>query len=162
MPAILRWPGKLKAGTTSQQVLSVTDYFPTLTAAAGIQPGNTLPFDGKNLWPSIATGKIERRHDIFLSVESGGAFRSSLRDEEWKLVREVSKNDKVDQYLFHIEEDPSEQNDVSIKRPDLVKELTARSEKWSALHPVDGDRATEAPPPGWSAPKQWIEAAREA
>ena len=41
----MRWPGHLKPGVTSQQVMSMMDYFPTLTAAAGVTPGSTLPLE---------------------------------------------------------------------------------------------------------------------
>jgi arylsulfatase A-like enzyme len=34
VPAILKWPGKLKAGTKSSQVMQMIDIFPTLAAAA--------------------------------------------------------------------------------------------------------------------------------
>src|SRR5690349_20403364 len=52
VPAIMRWPGHLKPGSSSQQVMTMMDYFPTLTGAAGVKPGNKLAMDGKNLWPA--------------------------------------------------------------------------------------------------------------
>jgi arylsulfatase A-like enzyme len=160
VPTVIRFPGRLKAGGTSQQVMSMMDYFPTLTAAAGVQPGNSLPFDGKNLWPAIAGGKVEPRDDIFFA--NGGAVmdRYSVHHREWKLVREVPRSGGAKNYLFRIQEDPTESNDLSAKDPKLVAELTRRIEEWAKLHPADGVR--DAPTPkGYKAPALWVEAARE-
>ena len=100
VPAVMRWPGKLKPGTTSQQVMSMMDYFPTLTAAVGIAPGNILPFDGNNLWPAITSGKVEPREDIFFSVGSGARQSLSVHHREWKLVRETSRSRRSEELSF--------------------------------------------------------------
>ena len=124
VPAIMRWPGHLKAGTTSQQVMTMMDYFPTLAGAVGVKPGNTRPLDGKNLWPSITGGKVEPRDDIYFAVETDGAMRFGVHHREWKLVREVPHDGgEAKNYLFHIEEDPTEKNDLADKNPKLVADL---------------------------------------
>ena len=161
VPAILRWPGHLKPGGVSQQVLSVIDYFPTLAAAAAIKPGNKLPFDGLNLWPNISGGKPLTRENLFLSVQSAGLFRSSLRHREWKLVQESSPSGKQNAtHLFRMDEDPNETNDLASKQPTIMAELTALTEKWQALAPAETEVESAEPPNGWRAPKQWAEAAK--
>ncbi len=159
VPAILRWPGKLRAGSVSRQVLSMMDWFPTLTAAAGVPPGNALPFDGTNLWPAIASAKPVVRDDIFFVVENQGIMRFAAHHQEWKLVREVSRADgKSENWLFRVEDDPEEHNNRAEKEPRLVSELTRRIEEWRRLHPGDGQRESRMPA-GWKAPKLWAEAA---
>jgi len=160
VPTVMRFPGRLKAGGVSRQVMSMMDYFPTLAAAAGVQPGNSLPFDGKNLWPAIAGGKVEPRDDIFFAIGMGGADQYAVHQREWKLVREVPRSGGAKNYLFHIQEDPTESNDLSAKNPKLVAELTRRIEEWARLHPSDGVRDGGAPK-GYKAPALWAEAARE-
>jgi arylsulfatase A-like enzyme len=159
VPAVIRWTGVLKPGV-SQQVLYTADYFPTLAAAAGIKPGNKLPFDGKNLWPELKSGKRQNREDLFFSVESGGLLRYAVLRREWKLVREVnSRTNEATNYLFRIEEDPSEKNNLAGREPKLVAELISVVDRWRALHPADGQRNTGAPPKNWKAPRRWAEAA---
>jgi arylsulfatase A-like enzyme len=161
VPAVMRWPGHLAAGGTSRQVMSMMDYFPTLTGAAGVTPGNTLALDGKNLWPAISSGRVEAREDIFFVVETGGVERFGVHHGEWKLVREAPKSGAgAKNYLFHIEEDPTESNDLAEKNPKVAADLAQRIEQWRKLHPADGVRET-APPKGYQAPKLWAEAARE-
>ena len=161
VPAVMRWPGHLKAGATSNQVMSMMDYFPTLAGAAGVSPGNTLPLDGKNLWPAVSTGKTEPRDDIFFVVETAGVERYAVHQREWKLVREVPRNGAPRNYLFRIEEDPTESHDVAEQNPKLVADLVRRIDEWRKLHPADGVRETNGPPANWQSPKQWVEAARE-
>ena len=112
MPAAMRWPAKIKPGTRSAQVTTVMDLFPTLCAAAGVTPRNQLPLDGKNVWPAIASGKVEPREDLFFGTGSGSKFLYSVLHKEWKLVREISRQDKsATNYLFRIADDPEEKHD---------------------------------------------------
>ena len=53
----LRWPAALPGGTRMEQIMSAMDVFPTLAAAAGIEPRNERPLDGRNMWPAIARGE---------------------------------------------------------------------------------------------------------
>jgi arylsulfatase A-like enzyme len=157
----MRWPGRLKAGAVSSQVMSMMDYFPTLAGAAGVSPGPTLPLDGRNLWPSITGGRTEAREDIFFAIQGAGMLRLAVHSREWKLVREVPRSGEARNYLFRIEEDPTEKNDLSAKEPKLVADLVRRIEEWRKVHPADGVRETPQPE-GWKAPALWAEAAREA
>jgi arylsulfatase A-like enzyme len=159
VPAVMRWPGRLKPGSVSRQVLTMMDYFPTLTAAAGLTPGSTLPLDGRNMWPSLTGEKAEAREDIFFAVETN-MVRLAVRRREWKLVREEPRSGPPQNYLFRIDEDPTESHDLAEKNPKLVAELAAGIAAWRKFHPAGGAR--EIPQPeGYQAPKLWAEAARD-
>jgi len=160
VPALMRWPGRLQAGAVSRQVLTMMDYFPTLAAACGVKPGNRLRLDGKNLWPAIRSGRAERREDLFFVVEGARQVRLAVHRGEWKLVREETRGGEARNYLFHIEEDPNERNDVAAKHSKLVEELAGAIAEWRKLHPADGVRDRPAPD-GYRAPAMWAEAARE-
>jgi arylsulfatase A-like enzyme len=156
VPAVMRWPGKIKAGAVSHQMMTMMDYFPTLIAAAGIEPGNHRPFDGRNLWPALVAGREEPREDLFFSVEAGGAPRYAVHHQEWKLVIDGEKK-----LLFRIVEDPNETTDLAAKEPKLVADLAARIDQWKQLHPKNGERNTNRAPAGFHSPPLWAEAARE-
>lgn len=160
VPAVMRYPGRLPAGAVSQQVMTMMDYFPTLTAAAGIPSGFHHPFDGVNLWPAITSAKPIPRGDIFFSVQAGAADHFAALTPEWKLVRTVPKDGQPRNLLFRIVEDPSETNDLSAQNSQLVAGLVSKIEEWRRLHPRDGVRDT-GQPAGWKAPPLWAEAARE-
>jgi arylsulfatase A-like enzyme len=154
VPALLRWPGRLAAGRSSQ-VMSAIDVFPTLAAAAGVRPRNKLPLDGKNVWPLLSGGRAEPREALFFAVDSGRTTHFAVHRGEWKLVRSEGTD-----YLFRISEDPDEKNDVAARHPDVVKDLARQLLDWQKLHPAGGVRAADRPPAGWKAPAQWAEAAR--
>jgi arylsulfatase A-like enzyme len=152
-PAVLCWPGALKPGE-SRQVVTACDVFPTLAAAAGVQPGNRLPLDGRNLWQSLSNGGVQAREALFFAVEIA-RLSSAVHRREWKLVREGTD------HLFRIDEDPNEERDLAVGNSALVKELAAELEAWRLLHPPGGIRNAPQPPAGWQAPPQWAEAAVE-
>jgi arylsulfatase A-like enzyme len=159
VPALMRFPGRLKPGSVSRQVLTAMDYFPTLAAACGVSSGNRLPFDGRNLWPALTSGRTEPRQDLCFVHEGGRYIRLAILHREWKLVREEPASAPPVNYLFQIEDDPEERRDLASAHPDLVATLTARLDAWRRLHPPDGVR--ERPrPEGWTAPPLWAEAAR--
>lgn len=160
VPAAMRFPGRLPAGAVSQQVMTMMDYFPTLTAAAGVPTGPHQPFDGMNLWPAITSGKPVARGEIFFSVQSGANDQYAMLTPEWKLVRTAPRDGQPRNLLFRIAEDPNETTDLSGQNPRVVAALAGKIEQWRKLHPRDGVRDT-GQPAGWKAPPLWAEAARE-
>ena len=61
----------------------------------------------------------------------------------------------VTNYLFRIQEDPNEYNNLAQAHPDVVQDLSARINDWRALYPINGTRTQLMPPPGWRAPVAW-------
>jgi len=160
VPAILRWPGKVRAGSRTMQVLAAHDVFPTLAAAAGVKPLNKLPLDGKNYWPQLQAGNESPHDDLFLAVHAGGTTYYSVRSGPWKLVRESSGGSDRN-LLFQIGNDPNEAKDLAAQKASIVKDLSAKLETWRALQPSHGLFSMDTPPAGWTAPKRWAdEAAR--
>ena len=89
--SVMRWPGRIEAGSKVESIMSVMDVFPTLAAAAGIEPGNERKLDGRDMWPAIAEGKSHPRDDyLFFASETPirGAFSLTAFDDEWKLVQD--------------------------------------------------------------------------
>ena len=98
VPAMVRWPGKIKAGTVSNEIFSGLDWLPTFMAAVG-EPdikekllkghqaaGKTFKvhLDGYNQLPYL-TGKTDKgaRESFFYFDDEGGLF--ALRYDNWKL-----------------------------------------------------------------------------
>src|SRR5881392_819697 len=49
VPMIVRWPGKIKAGTTNDQVWAFWDFLPTAAEIAGVKPPKDI--DGISMMP---------------------------------------------------------------------------------------------------------------
>ncbi|EJA7338286.1 TPA: arylsulfatase [Vibrio parahaemolyticus] len=99
VPAMVRWPGKIKAGSVSNDIMHHMDWMPTLVAAAGddnikekLLKGYSaggekfkVHLDGYNFLPYL-TGKEEKapREEIFYFTDDGDL--SSIRYNNWKIV----------------------------------------------------------------------------
>ena len=115
VPAVLRWPGVIRAGTKCDQLISAQDIFPTFAAAAGIKPANQKPLDGVNCWPAIVENKPMKRPPVIV-VGPSGEF--AVLHDQWKLIwnrQQIS--------LFDVKEDPIATHDVSVDHPLKVAEL---------------------------------------
>lgn len=161
VPALLRLPGRIAPGA-SRQMVTVMDLFPTLCAAAGIAPRNSLPFDGEDMWPALRTGKVRPRDNVFFAGGASHTLHHALYSLSWKLVWETDRDtDKTTTFLFRPEEDPNEDRDLAAAHPTIVKDLSARLERWRALYPPNTPiRKKKEVPPGAKAPAQWAEAAQ--
>jgi arylsulfatase A-like enzyme len=55
VPAVIRWPGVLPKGQKTDQLITVHDLFPTLATALRVEPRNSQPFYGEDLWQSLVS-----------------------------------------------------------------------------------------------------------
>jgi arylsulfatase len=100
VPSMVRWPGKIEAGSVSNQIMHHMDWMPTLLAAAGdpdikekLKEGNVraigrkykVHLDGYNFLPHL-TGQEEKgpRREIFYFADTGEL--TALRYEDWKMI----------------------------------------------------------------------------
>ncbi|MCP4817473.1 MAG: sulfatase-like hydrolase/transferase, partial [Planctomycetaceae bacterium] len=66
VPCIMRWPGKIPAGTICTELSTMMDMLPTFAVLAGSQKVPRFPIDGKNIWP-LMEGKsgVASPHEAF-------------------------------------------------------------------------------------------------
>ncbi len=99
VPCMIRWPGKIKPGSVSNEIVSAQDWLPTLLAAAGESDvkerllnghsagGKTFKVhvDGHNQLPYL-TGEVDKgpRRGFFYFNDDGDLV--ALRYENWKIV----------------------------------------------------------------------------
>lgn len=161
--SLLRWPGKIEAGSKLTDIMTAMDVFPTLSDAAGVEMQNRYQLDGKSLWPAIHEGKpAPRKEYVFFASETPifGHFNLTVFNDDWKLVQEVDQDQlttTVTNHLFNISEDPYEYNNLAAQHPDVVSKLAEKIHDWRALYPISGTRSQLVPPPGWRAPLDWAD-----
>lgn len=154
-------------GTVSKGLMHVTDWFPTFVKLAGGNLNGTKPLDGIDQWNHLKYGAPSQRqeilHDIVPSDSPGEPLenvslstsllrRVLLRVGKWKLMKEFSPEKsaleqfrvKSKTYLFDIEKDPSESNDVASKYPDIVKRMLDRVKSY-LHHTVPSPNPKEDP-----------------
>ena len=168
VPAVMRWPGELEAGTTMDQMTTVMDVLPTLAAAAGVSLEPVRPLDGQDMWPALRHGeKLPRQGPVGFASEIPlpGVIHLCVFDGPWKLVQIVQEGQtetRVRSFLFEIERDPYEENDLSAEHPERVARLAGLIQEWRSQHPMAGTRGTLVPHPGWVPPRDWAEAVQRA
>ncbi len=135
VPMMVRWPGVVRPGTVSQEIVSSVDFYPTILEMAGLKPQEEQILDGENLAPILRNGSSLDREAIFCHmphrVGSVGGMLSypatSVRKGKWKLIRfyETCPEFPNDFELYDLENDIGETNNLAEKKPDIVRELDA-------------------------------------
>jgi len=120
VPTILRWPARigsesvpLRAGSSSDRILDVTDLLPTFCELAGVPA--PVGVDGVSIAPTL-TGEGTQREREFVIHETPRS-QSIIRGRH-KLIRT-----KQGLELYDCAADPAETKDLAPARPDLVEEL---------------------------------------
>lgn len=133
VPMIVRWPGKVKANKTSEQVRAHWDFLPTASEIAGAKaPAN---IDGISMLPAML-GKKQRGHDFLYWEFHESGFEQAVRAGDWKAVRHAPD---APVELYNLKTDLSEQHNAAAQHPDIVKKIenylkSARTE--SELWPI--------------------------
>ena len=132
VPFMMQWPGRIPAGKTYREPVVSRDILPTFLVAAGIAPPSSAVFDGVNLLPFL-NGKGTPHDALFWRGGQGRAVRKG----KWKLVEFGDSFSR----LYDLSSDLGEKTDLAAKYPQVVKELRAAWNAWSA------QMATPAWPP---------------
>lgn len=138
VPCIMRWPGKIPAGKTSDAIVTAMDLLPTFASLAGVPLPNDRTIDGKNILP-LVTGKMEKSpHDAYFYYCY--THLHAVRDARWKLVLPRAAKPKwmgwwarmIDEVkevqLFDLNNDMGETTNVAEKHPEIVKRLMTEIE----------------------------------
>ncbi len=132
-PLIVRWPGVVRPGSTSDEPVISVDYFPTLCEAAGVPLPTDRDIDGVSLVRHLRSGATQslRRDALFWHFPHyRGADvvpYSIVRAGEWKLIKRYEGKTFE---LFNLQDDLAERDDLSEARPEKVRELEAKLQTW--------------------------------
>lgn len=124
IPFLARWPKRIEAGATSEQLLGLVDMMATCTAAAGGQLEGDAGPDSFNLLPALLGAPKDRPQRTQLVLHAGGGGPLGLRMGPWMLV---GKDRDLVQHpeLYNLEEDLAEKKNLAKQHPDKVKTLIA-------------------------------------
>ena len=124
VPTIVRWPGKIKPGTTSEHVSAFWDWMPTLSEIAGTKaPDET---DGISLLPSLI-GKEQKSHEFLYWEFPSYGSQQAVRLGKWKGIRQKMSKAKTSAdlktELYNLELDPGETKDVASLNPEILEKI---------------------------------------
>ncbi len=144
VPACVRWPGQIPAGTTTDRPMHMIDLLPTVLAAAGpadpaagsaAEHATPPGLDGRNLlpaWTGAAEAPDLADRTLFWEWRTEGANQLAAMRGDFKLV--ITRGGKPE--LFHVPTDPAERRDVSAAHPKLTESLQQSLRDWLATEPA--------------------------
>ncbi len=123
VPTIVRWPGHVPGGTSSDFVSGFEDWLPTLLDIVGAADAVPSACDGISLLPTL-TGHHQQARPFLYREFTGYGGQQSVRAGDWKAVRQkLLKATRIRTELYNLADDPSEQHDVSSEHPDILRRL---------------------------------------
>lgn len=122
VPCLMRWPGKIEAGSTNESLAWSLDLFPTFGNLAGAEFSRQL-LDGNDLAPALFEGAPMPERAFFWELGAHEELErkpwSAVRDGDWKYVQTPADGE----FLFNLADDPNEQNDRAKTDPERLQKF---------------------------------------
>jgi arylsulfatase len=127
VPLIVKWPGKVKADSTSDLVTGLEDWMATILDL--IDAKDLLPTDrdGISIAPTLL-GKKQTNRSFLYREFSGYGGQQAVWQGKWKgirqkMLRKGKNHDPLKIELYDMEVDPSESTDLASKHPEMVERI---------------------------------------
>ena len=123
VPAVIRWPGKIPAGQSIDEVMTAMDLLPTFAKLAGGEVPSDRVIDGKDIW-SVLTQQADSPHETFFVYRDNDL--KAVRCGKWKLHMEG--NGGAASELYDLESDIGEKRNVLAEYPEVAERLHSHVE----------------------------------
>ncbi len=123
VPAIVRYPGRIEAGSFNSSPLISLDILPTLIAVSGGERPADRTLDGKNMLPVLEHPEAAEPRTFFFQYRKYAAVRHA----NYKLLR---TNPDKPFMLFDLDQDLSETTDLADQKPKIAKQMKAAYAAW--------------------------------
>ena len=136
MPCLVRWTGKIAAGTVSERVTGFEDWLPTLLELAGAKDATPAGLDGISFAPTLL-GKTQPERPFLYRESPAAGGQQCVRVGDWKAFRTnlhpPANAAKKKQTLpgstaielYNLRTDPAETTNVAAQHPEIVARLAA-------------------------------------
>jgi len=136
MPALVRWPGKVPAGSICSEVAATMDILPTFARLAGAALPPDRIIDGKDITALLLGTPGARSPHGELYYYRGGRLEA-VRSGNWKLRLSAftgrgEKKKRVPPELYDLSRDIGERKNLAPGRPDIVEKLAAKARAFDA------------------------------
>lgn len=137
VPCLIRWPDKIKAGSSNESMMHVVDFFSTFGQLAGYSTKQPRKLDSIDMSEALFESKPSPRTEIIFEVK-GSVRYPTIRSGDFKLMGPE---------LYNIKKDPYEKMNVADQHPELVARLREKLEAAGAERPPLGDKPLLMSPP---------------
>ena len=135
IPFVVRWPGKVAAGSQSDQLICLTDLLATTADILGVKTPAGSGEDSVSFLPALSGNPIDSSRNGVIHHSNSGHF--AYRHGKWKLLlargsggwsapkeRQVEAG-TLEAQLYDMEKDVGETNNLYTKHPHIAKRLLA-------------------------------------
>lgn len=129
VPGIIKWPGKIKPAQVSDQMAITMDI--TTSIMKIIKADSPRPLDGIDIIGHIVSGKEDYSRTLFWRFRYYDRTLKAVRDGNKKYIY-LSDNNEVNEYLFDLESDIGEKNNLILNERDEVQRLKKLLENWES------------------------------
>ena len=145
MPFLARWPGRIQAGTVSDQTICFTDLLATFADICGTELSSGAGPDSFSLLP-VLEGRQPKEQPIRgpIVMQAGSSPAKMIRSGDWKLINQLGSGgfskpssikpkpgDPAGQ-LYNLRNDLAETNNLYLKHPEIVARLEAEMQRIKA------------------------------
>ena len=127
-PAFIRWPGKIKENSVTNQVAITMDWTATILSLAGATGNPNFPLEGIDIMPVITGRNKEVDRTLYWRIFQRNNHKA-MRDGKWKYMQD----EKGNEYLFDILKDPKEQMNLKDYEQGIFNALKKKYSEWESL-----------------------------
>ncbi len=131
VPLIIKWPGNIRPGTVSEELVISHDLFPTIVDMLNRKGSMDVEFDGVSVLPLLkdSTAKLNREtlYWHYPHYYPTTTPVSALRQGPWKLLH-YFEDDRTE--LYNLDQDIREKNDLVTAFPKIAERLRGQLDKW--------------------------------
>ncbi|HEV3303223.1 MAG TPA: arylsulfatase [Planctomycetaceae bacterium] len=136
IPFLARWPGKIRAGSTSDELGCLVDLMATCVGVAAVPLPRNAAEDSFDLRPALLEKHRKPIRDAVVHHSGSGMF--AIRSREWKLVEGLGSGGftrpahiqpqpgQPDVQLYDLQTDRAEQTNAAAAHPEIVRALRAK------------------------------------
>lgn len=141
IPFLARWPGKIQAGSARSDLICLTDLLATVAAIIDVPLPHDAAEDSFNLLPALLGRTLQAPiREAVVHHSNDGTF--AVRQGPWKLAlalgshgfsepRNIApKPGEAEGQLYNLADDPQEQHNLWLQKPEIVARLTALLKKY--------------------------------
>jgi len=127
VPFVVRWPGKIKPGTVSGDLVSLGDLFATFADLIGAPLPDDAAEDSWSVLPALL-GKSQGSplHEALVFQAGNGDL--AIRQGRWKFI--AAKREAANGQLYDLDTDPGERRDLAAEYSAIAAALAALLDKY--------------------------------
>ena len=123
VPMIASWPGKIKAGSTTNHISAFWDVLPTFGELVNVESPDDI--DGLSFLPTLLGNNKQKQHKFLYWEFPSYQGQQAVRMGDWKGIRKDIFKGNMKVELYNLKDDMAETKDIAENHPEIVSQIEA-------------------------------------